>query len=74
MAMPIGDVGYAKRCPFCGNPELQLITIPGKDGFRTKFAVRCNYDEGGCGGAGGIYNTPEEAVAMWNQRRRKYRG
>lgn len=74
MSMPYGDIGYARRCPFCGNPDLQLIVIPGKDGFRTRFAVRCNYDDGGCGAEGGWRHDPDEALDVWNQRRRKWHG
>ena len=73
MAWPRGDIAKARRCPFCGNEDLQLVTIPGRDGYRTRFAVRCNYDDGGCGAEGGWRHDVDEAVACWNQRRRKWR-
>lgn len=65
-----------KRCPFCGADVAEFKVFP-EDGharFSRKYGIVCDYERGGCGGAGGIYSTPEEAVAMWNQRRRKYRG
>ena len=69
--MPIGLDRKVKRCPFCGYSDPEMVVIPGRDGFRTRFAIRCNYDNGGCGAEGGWRHSPDEAVDAWNQRRRK---
>ena len=73
--MPFGyGCNYRVRsCPFCGNPDVEMVIMPGKDGFRTKFAVRCNYDNGGCGAEGGWRHDDQEAVDVWNQRKRKWK-
>ena len=65
-----------RRCPFCGADvaEVKIFPEDGKARFSQRFGVVCDYERGGCGGAGGLYKTPQEAVMMWNQRRRKYRG
>ncbi len=72
--MPIGLDRAVKRCPFCGNPDVEMILIKPEDGFRVKFAVRCNYDSGGCGAEGGWRHNVDEAVDVWNQRKRKWTG
>lgn len=59
-----------RACPFCGFTYTVLITIPGLDGFRDRYAVRCPYDEGGCGAEGGWRHYKEEAIEVWNQRKR----
>ena len=63
-----------KRCPFCGNPnpKMRLYKADGKERFRDRYAVLCKYDDGGCGAESGWYHCPEEAAAMWNQRRRRF--
>lgn len=61
-----------KKCPFCGESAAYVRIFP-EDGharFSPRFGVVCDYERGGCGGAGGLYKTPQEAVEMWNQRRR----
>ena len=69
-----------KPCPFCGNPNVSLKVYPKEsvaDGvklFRNRYAVLCDYDDGGCGGESGHYLNVREAVDAWNQRRRKWRG
>lgn len=63
-----------RPCPFCGFDECEIRVAPGKDGWRTRYFVLCNYDEGGCGTAGGERHSVAEAVDCWNERRRKYRG
>ena len=64
-----------RKCPFCGAEVAKIVIFP-VDGVRlytARYGIVCDYERGGCGGAGGIYKTPQEAVAMWNQRRRKQR-
>lgn len=62
-----------RPCPFCGNPNVVLKTKPGRNGFRARYFVLCDYDEGGCGAEGGWRHYREEAETCWNERRRKYR-
>ena len=64
-----------KPCPFCGYKEV-YVRVYEADGirrFRRRYSVLCDYSYGGCGSESGHYYTPEEAVVMWNQRRRKWR-
>lgn len=64
-----------RACPFCGFMEsVDIRCKPGKDGWRARYYVLCDYDEGGCGAAGGERHSVAEAVGCWNERRRKYRG
>ena len=63
-----------RPCPFCGFDECEIRVAPWKDGWRSQYFVLCNYDEGGCGAAGGERHSVAEAVDCWNERRRKYRG
>jgi len=62
-----------RECPFCGKcvAGIRIFTPDGRKLFTHRYGVVCDYDRGGCGGAGGIYKTPQEAVAMWNQRKRR---
>ena len=62
-----------RECPFCGKPDVDIRCKPGENGFRARYFVLCDYDDGGCGASGGWYHSPDEAVEMWNVRRRKYR-
>lgn len=55
-------------CPFCGNNDPVLITRHGKDGFRDRYTVLCDYEHGGCGAEGSWYHYDFEAVEMWNRR------
>lgn len=57
-----------KPCPFCGNKDVTLMTRRGKDGWRDRFFVLCDYNDGGCGASGGWYHYPDEAVEAWNRR------
>ena len=57
-----------KSCPFCGYKHPSLRVIEGKDGFRDRYAVLCNYDDGGCGAEGGWRHYAEEAIMVWNRR------
>ena len=61
-------MGKLKQCPFCGFRRAQLITIKGEDGFRDRYAVRCDYEDGGCGAESGWRHSKEEAIEIWNQR------
>lgn len=71
VATEIGTL-QLRRCPFCGNPEPRLVRYAGKDGFRDRFAVLCDYDDGGCGAEGGQCHYRHEAVLCWNARKRKW--
>lgn len=63
-----------RACPFCGMPDPTLMLVPPSEiGFRLRYFVLCDYNLGGCGGAGGMYHSPGEAWAAWDERRRKYR-
>lgn len=71
--MPEKKAGMLRHCPFCGCLEsVDIMCKPGKDGWRTRYFVLCNYDMGGCGAAGGERHSVAEAVECWNERRRKY--
>lgn len=64
-----------KKCPFCGKPEPTVRCYPA-DGvklFRNRYSVVCDYRVGGCGAESGWYHSPEEAAAMWNQRKRRWK-
>jgi len=54
--------------------EFVVFPADGHARFSKRYGIVCDYDHGGCGGAGGIYKTPQEAIEMWNMRRRKFRG
>lgn len=60
-----------KACPFCGFKKPMLITIPGEDGWRDRYVVRCAYDEGGCGAESGYRHYKEETIEAWNRRAHK---
>ena len=57
-----------KPCPFCGNDSPMFITMHGKDGWRDRFCVLCNYSDGGCGAESGWYHYVAEAIDAWNRR------
>jgi len=57
-----------KPCPFCGNTKLTGRMYIGKEGFRNRFAILCNYWEPGCGAESGHYHTLKEAIDSWNRR------
>ena len=56
-----------KPCPFCGN-EPTIIVRKGKDGWRDRYSVLCDYEHGGCGAESGWYHYETEAVESWNKR------
>ena len=55
----------AKPCPFCGG-EGKIIVRRGKNGWRDRYSVLCDYDDGGCGSESGWYHYEQEAVEAWN--------
>lgn len=59
-----------RPCPFCGRPNPALRIMDGMNGWRTGYAVLCDYDDDGCGAEGGWRKSPGEALACWNERRR----
>ena len=56
-----------KPCPFCGN-EPTIIVRKGKDGWRDRYSVLCDYEHGGCGAESGWYHYESEAIEAWNRR------
>lgn len=64
-----------KRCPFCGFKGVRLIRYP-RDGvhlYSDRYAVLCDWRDGGCGAEGGLRKSADEAKEVWNQRKRKWR-
>lgn len=57
-----------KPCPFCGNDDPTITMRKGKDGWRDRYAVLCDYEDNGCGAEGPWYHTEREAVDAWNRR------
>lgn len=58
-----------KPCPFCGEKDaVRMMMREGKDGWRNRFFVLCEYDNGGCGAESGWYHYREEAAEAWNRR------
>ena len=45
------------------------MTRRGKDGWRDRFYVLCDYNDGGCGASSGWYHYADEAVWAWNRRK-----
>lgn len=61
-----------KQCPFCGETgPVKIVIRKGKDGWRDRYCVRCDYDDGGCGSESGWYHSEYEAVESWNKRIQK---
>jgi Lar family restriction alleviation protein len=56
-----------KPCPFCGG-EGTVIIRKGKNGWRDRYAVLCDYEHGGCGSESGWYHYESEAIEAWNRR------
>ena len=46
------------------------MTIEGKDGWRDRYFVLCDYEEGGCGAGGGYRHYKEDAIYAWNERKK----
>ena len=53
-------------CPFCGQNVEMLM----KETHNNKkyYSVVCNAEEGGCGCSTGKFETPFDAILMWNVR------
>ena len=56
------------HCPFCGFKEPHVTVNPGVDGFRDRYSVLCDYQDGGCGADGPWRHSREEAIEDWNRR------
>jgi Lar family restriction alleviation protein len=56
-----------KPCPFCGE-DGTIIIRKGKNGWRDRYAVLCDYEHGGCGSESGWYHYEAEAIEAWNRR------
>lgn len=56
----------AKPCPFCGGRDLYRFQYPfkRKPGIRGCY-IKCN----GCGASSGNYETVEDALTAWNERK-----
>ena len=69
-------IGKLRACPFCGRPDpvIRVIEADGERMYQNRYAVLCHYEYGGCGAEGGFGYSPEEAIALWNERRRSWRG
>ena len=59
---------YLKPCPHCGFDKLHGRKYISQDDFPAKYAILCDYSEGGCGAESGHYHTLLEATLMWNKR------
>ena len=58
-----------KPCPFCGEKSpVRMIRRYGKDGWRDRYCVLCDYESGGCGAESGWSHYFEEALDLWNRR------
>ena len=55
-------------CPHCGNEVLTILIREGRNGFRDRYSVLCDYNEGGCGAESGWYHSRNEAIWSWNRR------
>ena len=58
-----------KHCPFCGNEPTEIVR-KGKNGWRDRYAVLCDYENGGCGAESGWYHYRAEAIDAWNRRQK----
>lgn len=62
-----------KPCPFCGCKELIISEYFPQENevytyFSKRYAIKCDYNEGGCGCESGHYKSLEEAISNWNSR------
>lgn len=64
-----------RACPLCGNPNVRIAAYAenGVERYMVKYAVLCDWRDGGCGCESGHYTSREEAVTRWNERRRVWR-
>lgn len=56
-----------KRCPFCGGAG-RIIVRKGREGWRDRYSVLCDYEHGGCGSESGWYHYETDAIEAWNKR------
>ena len=63
-----------RKCPFCAfaYPHLMVHPPDNVNLFAFRYSVLCDYNLGGCGAEGGWSKTKDGAIALWNERRRKY--
>ena len=60
---------YMRPCPFCGSKDAPKIAKRyGANGWRDRYAILCDYEDGGCGSESGWYHELAEAVGCWNMR------
>lgn len=59
---------YLKPCPHCGFENPHARKYVGENDFPDKYAILCDYRDGGCGAESGHYHTLHEATLMWNKR------
>lgn len=58
-----------KPCPFCGKREpVEMITVERNSEYCNGYFVLCSYSNNGCGAAGAIRYTKEDATYEWNRR------
>ena len=46
--------------------EPTIVVRKGKDGWRDRYSILCDYEHGGCGAESGWYHYESEAVEAWN--------
>lgn len=65
-----------KPCPFCGSEKLIIAGCRGLNECNNceeceneyRYAVCCDFTEGGCGATSGYRLNEEEAIEAWNRR------
>lgn len=62
-------------CPYCGGHTADLaeeyeIDLDGEK-HKVGFSVMCDPESGGCGARTSVFDTPEDAISMWNLRNGK---
>lgn len=62
-----------RECPFCGSEELIISEYFPQENevyiyFSKRYAIKCDYNEGGCGVEGTHCKSLEEAIELWNTR------
>lgn len=58
-------------CPFCGHKA--MLNIHEADVkpfmyFTDRYAILCDYNDGGCGAEGAHRKDKDEAIELWNRR------
>ena len=60
-----------KPCPFCGSETAPFVGQHFNEVRRQydfQWQVVCNFNNGGCGGSGGVRPDEGAAIAAWNRR------